>query len=681
MSKQPVQASKAPPGGAPPPQLLASLHAAEQVLDSDPAEAARRARAILRICPGLSPATAILGAARRRQGRAAEARSVLAPLARAAPGDGLVQYELGEALVALGRRDAALAAFRRAVATRPALGRGWRALGDRLQAAGDPVGADEAYGRYVACPIDDPVLVQAARALQGGDPAAAERLLLRHLETAAGDVVAMVMLANVWFNRGRLEAADRILAVALERHPAYANAQTVRAAIRARIPSSAAEAVAAQDAAVAAAPADASTRLTLARSLLALGEANLACAVLEAGVAGGEPEPRLWAALGEARKFAGRGADAVSAFRKALDIDPSAAEAWFGLADLKSHAFSEADVVAMEQRLAGGALDDTGRVFLNYALARAREDAGDYALAFAHYAAGAAIRRRQAPHSAEALTALVRRKTALFTPAFFAEREAGGSPDEAPIFILGLQRSGSTLVEQILASHSAVEGASELPYIRDIANRIVDLATSPGLKPYPERLADLSPSDRLDLANTYLSRAAAHLKLGRPRFLDKNPGNFEHTGLICLLFPKARIIDVRRHPLAAGAALFRQHFGEAGSFSYDLGEIGQAYRDYVALMGQFDRALPGRVLRVIYEELVEDTEGQVRRMLDHCGLPFETGCLAFHSNARAVTTPSAQQVRRPIYRDSLELWRAYEPWLGPLKTALGPVLESWRDGP
>jgi len=270
---------------------------------------------------------------------------------------------------------------------------------------------------------------------------------------------------------------------------------------------------------------------------------------------------------------------------------------------------------------------------------------------------------------ADAHTDMVARSEALFTPAFFAARRQAGSPAADPIFIVGLPRSGSTLIEQILASHSAVEGVMELPDLDIIAR---------GLGPYPEGLADFDRARLARLGEVYLERIRVHRKLGRPFFIDKMPNNFRHVGLIQLILPRAKVIDARRHPLGAGFSTFKQHFAQGQSFSYDLTDLGRYYRDYVRLMARFDVALPGRVHRVIYEDLVEDTEGEIRRLLDHCGLPFEAGCLKFHDNPRAVRTVSSEQVRRPIFRSSLEQWRNYEPWLEPLKAALGPALANWR---
>jgi hypothetical protein len=325
--------------------------------------------------------------------------------------------------------------------------------------------------------------------------------------------------------------------------------------------------------------------------------------------------------------------------------------------------------------LASEGLADDARAYLCYAVAQARDAAGDAAGAFIAYESGASWQRSLTPYDPEDLSRFTRRCEALITPAFFAARAGSGRPDDDAIFIVGLPRSGSTLVEQILASHSQVEGTTELPYMAQIAQR---LTLGPGKRVYPDCLASLGPGDGADLGEAYLEAAAAHRRLGRPRFIDKQPENFQHVPLIHLALPRARIIDVRRHPMASGLAIFRQHFGAGRPFSYDLTAIGRLYRDYLAQMACWDRALPGRVHRLIYEDLVNDPETEIRRLLDYCGLPFEEACLNFHASPRAVMTPSAEQVRRPIFREGLEQWRTYEPWLGPLKAALGPALETWR---
>ena len=251
------------------------------------------------------------------------------------------------------------------------------------------------------------------------------------------------------------------------------------------------------------------------------------------------------------------------------------------------------------------------------------------------------------------------------------------SPSAAPIFIVGLPRSGSTLVEQILASHPEVEGTAELPDIGLIAGDLVKGA--PGLA-YPDVLAGLDAGARAALGERYMEQTRVHRRLGRAHFIDKMPNNFHHIGLIQLILPQARIIDARRHPLGSCFSAFKQHFAQGQGFSYDLADLGGYYRDYAELMEHWGAVLPGRVHRVIYEDLVEDTETEVRRLLDHCGLAFDPACLSFYDNDRAVRTVSSEQVRRPIFRDGLDQWRRYEPWLEPLKTALGPALEGWRGG-
>jgi hypothetical protein len=331
--------------------------------------------------------------------------------------------------------------------------------------------------------------------------------------------------------------------------------------------------------------------------------------------------------------------------------------------------FSESDRIAMHGLLAAPDLAPNDRVHLHFALGKALEDEGDFTAAFEHYAEGARRRRAVVPYDADAHTAFVQRTMATFTAGFLAERMGSArtgrrTPRSDPIFIVGLPRSGSTLVEQILASHSAVEGLSELPDLPLVA------AQAAGGRPYPEGLASLVPSGLAALGAAYLDRTRPNRRLGRPRFVDKFPGNVLHIGLIQLILPNARIIDVRREPMACCFSIFKQLFAEGQGYSYDLTELGRYYRDYLALTAHFDAVLPGRVHRVDYETLVAEPEREIRRLLAYCGLTFEPECLRFHEARRTVWTPSADQVRRPLSRDRLDHWRRFEPWLGPLKAAL-----------
>jgi hypothetical protein len=372
----------------------------------------------------------------------------------------------------------------------------------------------------------------------------------------------------------------------------------------------------------------------------------------------------------------GRREDAAAAYRRGITLDPALGEAYLGLANLQTP-LTASEAAAMGREVERPDLAPRDRAYLSFALGRALEASGDAAGAFASYARGAALRRAETPYEARAFTTYVQTSISVFSADFFAARRDFGAEADDPIFIVGLHRSGSTLIEQILASHSEVEGTMELPDVGLIAR---DLGWSTAGADYPACLADLSREAADALGRRFIEATRPQRRLGRRFFVDKMPNNFQHLGLIQLMLPRARIIDARRHPCGACVSAFKQHFADAQAFTYDLGDLGRYYRDYVALMDHFDAVLPGRVHRVIYEDMVEDTEGEVRRLLAHCGLSFEPACLAFHENDRAVRTVSSEQVRRPINREGLDQWRRFEPWLGPLKDALGPALEGWQGG-
>ena len=477
--------------------------------------------------------------------------------------------------------------------------------------------------------------------------------------------------------QGRFAEAEPLLRRCLQRQPDHDGA-ALGLALVLRALTREAEAIALLEPLAARRPDDPAVQGLLAACLSTVGDQTRARALFEATTAKAPNDPTLWLSYGLTLKAIGRRDGAIAAFRRTIALSPGHGEAWYRLAELKTVPFTAKDEAALRRALASPRADVLTRVHLLYALARAREDRGDFAEAFRLYTEGAGLNRTRLPYDPAGPAARGRAVAATFTEAFFAERAAGGSPDTAPIFIVGLPRSGSTLVEQILASHPAVEGTSELPYLPQIDRELMRRITG---APSTHPAGRLSPTGRRSLGEAYLAGAAAHRRTARPFFIDKNSGNFQHAGLIQLILPAARIIDVRRHPLASGVALSRHLLGGGWSFACGLEDIGRFYRDYVDLMAHFDAVLPGRVHRVIYEDLVEDTEGEVRRLLAHCGLPFDPACLRFHETRRAVLTPSADQVRRPIFRDGLDYWRRYEPWLGPLKTALGPALEHWRGSP
>jgi hypothetical protein len=376
-------------------------------------------------------------------------------------------------------------------------------------------------------------------------------------------------------------------------------------------------------------------------------------------------------------KTEGRIDEGIGAYRNSISRNPSFGEAYWSLANLKTFRFDAADVSAMEAQVAGGNLDDSDRLHFHFALGKAYEDAGEYAKSFGHYAKGNAIQRARTKYDPDQNSARVAHLKKKFTPEFFRARAGQGHDAPDAIFIVGMPRAGSTLVEQMLSSHPAVEGTSELPEILAMAKELRDRSESADFESYAAAVVAMQPAELRELGERYLGRTRVHRKTLAPLFIDKMPNNFFHVGLIHLVLPNARIVDARRHPLACCFSNYKQHYARGQLFSYDLADVGRFYRDYVELMAHFDEVLPGRIHRVHYEQVVEDTETEVRRLLEYCGLPFDERCLRFFENERPVRTPSAEQVRQPIYREGMEHWRHYERWLDPLKAALGTVVHAY----
>jgi len=367
----------------------------------------------------------------------------------------------------------------------------------------------------------------------------------------------------------------------------------------------------------------------------------------------------------------------VAVYRDAIANCPSLGIAWWGLANLKNYRFNENDVTALRKQLAAPDLSATDRVELLFSLGKAQGDLGRYAESFEAYARANAARRMYSDYDPAAIEAHIEKCRALFTPDFFRERAGMGSDATSPIFIVGMQRSGTTLLEQILASHSQIEGAGELPNLRFMARHLEGTIGRRFDTSYPGVLAHVDPADLRSLGEEFLETSLPRRPLGRPFFVDKDPFNFWHVGFVQLILPNAKIIDMRRHPLGCCWSNFTTIFLHGLAHTYRLAELGRFYANYVEMMAHYDRVLPDRVHRVFYEDLVAGPEKEVRRLFDYLGMPFEDACLRFHENRRAVNSASSEQVRVPIYDEALDHWRHYEPWLGPLKTALGQVLDIY----
>lgn len=653
---------------------------ASRLLGQDPALAGEQAREILRVVPGHPAARLVLGAAHRLQGEGGSALEVLAPLADEQPGAAHVHYELGLARAQVGQLDEAIAALREALRLKPDLAQAWLALADRLRESGDDAGAATAHAAYLRHSARDPRLLQAADALAQNRLEEADERLSAWLEQRPTDVAAMRMQAELRVRLGRLDEAIALLERCVALAPGFREARYHFALVLHR-DQQAERALAELDRLLAEEPGHPGYQTLMAAVLCRLGEYAAGIALYEAIVSRYPGNPQVWMSLGHALKTEGRTAEAITAYRRSIALKPSFGEPWWSLANLKTFRFEDADIAAMQAQLARTDLGTEDRLHFAFALGKAQEDRKAYADSFAHYAEGNRLRLEMLPYRAGDTTLRVDRARALFTPSFLAARAGCGDPAPDPIFIVGLPRSGSTLIEQILSSHSQVEGTMELPEVIAMTKALRRSAEAAGGHSYHDALATLDPAELQALGQQYLERTRVQRKSGAPFFIDKMPNNWLHVGLIHLMLPNARIIDARRHPLACCFSGFKQHFARGQGFSYSLEDLGRYYRDYVVMMAHFDKVLPGRVHRVIYERMVDDTEGEVRRLLDYCGLPFEEACLRFYENDRPVRTASSEQVRRPIYREGVDQWRHYADFLGPLEAALGTVLHDYPDVP
>ena len=514
-----------------------------------------------------------------------------------------------------------------------------------------------------------PRLIEAAMAMNENRLDVAERLLKPHLKEDPFDVAAIRMLAELAARIGRVRDAEQLLRRAIEIAPGWSVPKANLALVLGRT-GRPAEAMELLDDVFAQEPDDVGHWNLKAATLGRLGDFDEAIDMYEAVLRRAPKQPKVWMSYAHLLKTVARLEDGIAAYRKAIELKPTLGEAWWSLANLKTVKFTDEDVAAMERALATPGLGDEDRFHLDFALGKAMHDTSRVDDAFAHYSRANALRLKLQPYLPRDVSKLVDRSIALFGAEAFAQRV--GCESAEPIFIVGMTRAGSTLLEQILSSHSLVEGTSELQDIPILARRADN---------YPQGVLDLTVEERRELGEEYLKRTSVQRRTDKPFFIDKLPNNWMFVPFIQMILPNAKIIDARRHPLGCCFSNYRQHFAHGQTWTYDLVHLGNYYADYVRLMTHIDAVLPGRVHRVVYEQMVDDTENEVRRLLDYCGLQFEPACLEFYKTERAVRTPSSEQVRRPIYRDATEEWRPYEKYLGPLKQALGDVLDAYPDAP
>ena len=651
-----------------------------RMLEQDPPLAAEQARQVLEASPGHPVARLLLGMAHNALDEPSPALALLQPLSVEQPSAPRVWMALGAAYAALDQRLEAMEALGHAARLQPGLPRVWLQLAGLRDAGGDRAGAAEAYLAHTRNGIHDPALLAAGKALSAGRLPQAEALLRERLRACPTDIAAMRMLAELAARIGRNEQAIELLQRCLELAPGFAMARHHYALMLDR-GNRHQDALVEIDALLVDDPDNPALRNLKAVVLGKLGDYGDAIALYESILRERPKDARVWMSLGHALKTEGKTERAISAYRRALELDPGFGSAWWSLANLKTVRFDARDIEVMRAQLERPGLVDEQRLQVHFALGKALEDAGDHAASFAHYAQGNALRRAQLPYDAAQNSQRRQRAQSVYTPAFFRERVGSGDPDQAPVFIVGMPRAGSTLVEQILSSHPQVEATMELPDLIAIVRDLRACSPRPEATSYHDIVAAMDPAEFRALGQRYLATSRVQRKLGRPFFIDKMPNNFAHVGLIQLILPNAKIIDARRHPMACCFSNFKQHFARGQAFSYDLADMGRYYADYVALMAHFDAVMPGRVHRVVYEHMVGDTEAQVRALLDYCGLDFDERCLRFFENDRPVRTASSEQVRQPIYRDGVDQWRHFEPWLEPLQLALGPVLQHYPAPP
>ncbi len=641
------------------------------------AQALAAAQTLLAGLPENRDLLLIAASSLRHLGRIDEALATLDHLEKLQPRFSLMHQERGLCHVA--RKDApqAIQALLRAVNINPALPLSWRMLEGVYRLGGDEANAGMAAAHVAILKQLPPEVVTATSLFSDGELAPAEQIIRQFLIRHGNHPEAMRLLAKIGIARDVLDDAEilleAMLAIAPDHRPArYEYADTL---VKRQKYARAREEV---DRLLALDPRNLDYRTLAATITVGLGEHESAIALYNDMLADapGSPDLHLW--LGHALKTVGRLPEAIQSYRAAAQARPDFGDAYWSLANLKTYRFEDGEIAQMRAGEAAASILTIDRYHLCFALGKALEDRGELADSWLYYERGNALKRAQSRYRPEIMEANTAGQIRVCTRGFFDDRAGWGDGRRDPIFIVGLPRSGSTLIEQILASHPEVEGTQELPDVQRMVAEFQGRDHDPDNPRYPGMLAELTQEDCRRLGERYLSETQIY-RTGRPVFVDKMPNNFRHLGLIHLMLPNARIIDARRDPLSCCFSNLKQLFANGQEFSYSAPDIARYYRTYLQLMRHWDEVLPGRVLRVQHEDVVTDLEGSVRQILDYCGLDFDPACVAFHQTRRAVRTPSSEQVRQPIFRDGLEQWKKWEPWLEPLKAELGDALLRYRD--
>ena len=601
--------------------------------------------------------------------RVPEALATLERLEDAHPGYPRLFQERGHCHAFLRQAPEAIRAFAHAVELNPALPGSWRMLAALHRMVGQSAESAVAEQHVAKLATLAPEVVAGRSMLADGNLREADELLRAYLRRSPADFEAMRVLAQVAHRNEFSKDGALLLEAVLAAKPDYRPARHdyVLALIAMHRYKDAREQV---DILVAAEPDNLAYRMTLASILVGAGSTEEAVALYRELLRARPEDPELHLSLGHALKTPGQRADAERAYGEAARRRVNFGDAYWSLANLKTYRFTDDELARMREHVDAPRTPPTDRTHLCFALGKALEDRGEYAESFRFYARGNALRKAEGTFRLDVLERTLSRQVELCTRAFFQERRGWGCPDGSPIFIVGLPRSGSTLLEQILASHSGVEGTMELAEVPRLASALDRHSSG---KRYPGALAEVTEGEFREFGETYIRDTRHYRGRGTPFFIDKMPNNYRHVSLIHLMLPNAKIIDARREPMACCFGNFKQLFATGQQFTYSLEDLARYYVSYVRIMEHWDAVLPGRVLRVQHEDVIDDLEGSVRRMLDFCGLGFEPACVEFHRSDRRVHTASSEQVRRPINREGVDQWRNFEPWLGDLRAALGPL--------
>ena len=642
------------------------------------AEALAAADAQLESAPEKRDLLLLKAISQRCLGRLQDAHDSLTRLERLQADFSRLHEERGQWFASQRRAPQAIEAFRRAVALNHALPSSWHMLEGLYQITGQSRDQADAARQLATLRNLPPAVVSATGLFLDGDLDSAEPMVRAHLLAQGDEIEGMRLLARIGMVRKVFDDAEILLAAVLQLAPDYVLARAEYAEVLIEIhkyPEARRELDRLMDT-------DSGNRSyyrgLYAATTIGLGEHERAVGLYRELLAQSPADPDLHLSMAHALKTLGRRDEAIASYRQAAVCRPAFGDAYWSLANLKTYRFTDQELARLQALQDQPGVLPQDRYHLNFALGKGLEDRGAYAESFRCYELGNAAKRAESKYRPEIIENNTRQQIEVCTADFFAARRGWGASSREPIFIVGLPRSGSTLLEQILASHSKVEGTQELANVQQIVAALRGRDATPDNSRYPRILADLSAEDCRRRGEQYLTGAQVY-RTDRPFFIDKMPNNFRHLGLIHLMLPNARIIDARREPVACCFSNYKQLFAKGQEFSYSMHDIGRYYGTYLELMRHWDGVLPGKILRVQHEDVVENLECNVRRILDFCELDFETACIEFHKTVRSVRTASSEQVRQPLYRDGLDQWKHFEPWLEPLKTALGDARIRYRD--